>query len=193
MTDEWIATYTGRQFWPLAPRAVDVAIEDIAHALANKCRFTGHTRRFYSVAQHSVHVSHHVDAAGGVGAGWGLLHDGAEAYLPDVASPVKHLLHFEIPQEHGPAVNLSFEAVERRILWTVAEALGLPRSIPEKVWEVDRRMLATERRDLFGEGPEWPALRGVRPYSLTLPVYDPEEAEELFLFRWRELEKTLTA
>lgn len=59
---DWIQTFTGRRFWPLDPRPEDVCIEDIAHALSLKCRFGGHCTRFYSVAEHSVHVSNYVPA-----------------------------------------------------------------------------------------------------------------------------------
>jgi hypothetical protein len=57
-TGNWIQTFTGRQYWPLDPREGDVYIEDIAHALSLQCRFTGHCRSFYSVAEHCVRVSH---------------------------------------------------------------------------------------------------------------------------------------
>ena len=53
----WILTYSGKKFWPMAPRAEDLDIVDIAHALSNNCRYTGHVRKFYSVAQHSVLAS----------------------------------------------------------------------------------------------------------------------------------------
>lgn len=56
----WIETYTGRKFYLLHPRPEDVDITDIAHALSNQCRYTGHTRMFYSIAEHSYHVSYHV-------------------------------------------------------------------------------------------------------------------------------------
>ena len=53
----WIETYSGKRFYILDPRPQDVDIVDIAHALSLLTRFTGHTREFYSVAQHSVLVS----------------------------------------------------------------------------------------------------------------------------------------
>ena len=54
---DWQQTYTGRAFHALDPRADEVFIEDIAHALALQCRFGGHCRVPYSVAEHSVRVS----------------------------------------------------------------------------------------------------------------------------------------
>ncbi len=54
---DWMQTATGRQFWPMDPRPHEVFIEDIAHALSMICRFGGHCRRFYSVAEHSVLIS----------------------------------------------------------------------------------------------------------------------------------------
>lgn len=84
--NDWICTYTGKKFFPLEPWASDVNILDIAHALSNTCRFTGHVRDFYSVAQHSVVVSMLCPE----NPMYGLLHDASEAYLCDVATPVKH-------------------------------------------------------------------------------------------------------
>ena len=52
-----IRVASGELFWPLQPRENEIEIEDIAHGLSQICRFTGHTRSFYSVAQHSVLVS----------------------------------------------------------------------------------------------------------------------------------------
>lgn len=89
-----IRTATGRYVNPLALRPEDICIEDIAHHLANLCRYTGSCPEFYSVAQHSVLVSEVL--AGGTGRVGailelaGLLHDASEAYLNDLASPVKH-------------------------------------------------------------------------------------------------------
>src|SRR4051794_32940266 len=81
-----IITSTGKWFDVFNPNPADVDIEDIVHALSMQCRFTGHTKEFYSVAQHSVLVSLTCPS---VDALYGLVHDGSEAYLSDIARPVK--------------------------------------------------------------------------------------------------------
>ncbi|MFN9113590.1 MAG: phosphohydrolase, partial [Bacteroidota bacterium] len=69
---QWIQTFSGIAFWPLDPKPEHVRIADIAHALSMKCRYNGHTRKFYSVAEHSVLVSRHVPEEDAL---WALLHD----------------------------------------------------------------------------------------------------------------------
>lgn len=87
-----IRTYTGRYVNPLALQRADICIEDIAHHLANLCRYTGACPQFYSVAQHSVLVSARLRLWGSSVRVQlaGLLHDAGEAYFNDLASPVKH-------------------------------------------------------------------------------------------------------
>ena len=46
----------GGAFWPLDPIPEEVHLEDIAHALSMQCRWGGHVRQFYSVAQHCLLV-----------------------------------------------------------------------------------------------------------------------------------------
>lgn len=92
---DWLQTFTGRQFWPLSPHPEDFDIEDIAHALAMKCRFNGHCISFYSVAQHSVLVAMECKRKWPDRPElplWGLLHDLAEAYLPDIPRPLKRTI-----------------------------------------------------------------------------------------------------
>lgn len=57
---DWMQVYSGKQFWPLDPRPEEIEIEDIAHSLANMCRFAGHSEKFYSVADHSHRVAEYV-------------------------------------------------------------------------------------------------------------------------------------
>lgn len=71
-----------------------IRLEDIAHGLSNLCRFTGHTRTFYSVAQHALLVSKHLEIQGydrDVCLA-GLHHDDSEAFLGDVNKPLKEML-----------------------------------------------------------------------------------------------------
>jgi len=90
----WILTATGREFDLAHPSAQQIDIRDIAWHLAHICRFTGATSRHYSVAEHSLHVSLHVELQGLPPAAQlaALLHDAHEAYCGDVTTPVKEAL-----------------------------------------------------------------------------------------------------
>lgn len=85
----WIQTKSGRKFWLDKPDYDSIDIEDIAHALSNICRFTGHTSRLFSVAEHSIGVSFLLPDKLKLA---GLLHDAAEAYIGDINTPLKHLI-----------------------------------------------------------------------------------------------------
>lgn len=83
-----IRTFTGRYVDPLNLRAEDICIEDIAHHLSIINRYTGASPEPFSVAQHSVMgVSYYYTNEMRLAF---LLHDAAEAYFNDIASPVKH-------------------------------------------------------------------------------------------------------
>jgi hypothetical protein len=84
----WIETQYGR--FDLSNPHFD--IRDIAHALSLTGRYNGHSKHFYSVAEHSLMVA---DLMEGLGLGdprEGLLHDATEAYLSDVPAPFKQFL-----------------------------------------------------------------------------------------------------
>lgn len=87
---DWIETYTGRRFYPMDPRPEDICIMDIAHALSLICRFNGHTKHHYSVAQHSVLCAELlIPEHGALTALHALMHDAAEAYVCDIPRPFK--------------------------------------------------------------------------------------------------------
>ena len=169
---DWIQTYSGRQFFPLEPRIEDVDIRDIAHALSLLCRFNGHSRVFYSVAEHSVRVSR---ALAGPVAAWGLLHDAAEAYLSDIPTPIKRRL----PE---------FGAAEDRLLRVIVESFGLSWPMPPDVDEADRRALATEARDLMDLPPRDWGLDAL-PFAEAIRPWSPVEAEDAFLLAFNRLER----
>ena len=96
MLQDYIWTYGGGRFYPQDPKPEEVDLTAIAHSMSQKCRWTGHTKRLYSVGEHSLHVAEIavlLAERSGVSpeqvAAHALIHDaGREAYLPDVARPV---------------------------------------------------------------------------------------------------------
>ncbi len=82
-----IRTYSGKLVDPFNLSPDDILIEDIAHSLSQQCRFTGHTRFFYSVGEHCLLVSNLLpNPRTRLG---GLMHEGGEPYLGDMAGPTK--------------------------------------------------------------------------------------------------------
>lgn len=166
-----ILTFSGSYFNYLAGGNA-VLIDDIAHALANICRFGGHTREFYSVAQHSVIVSNIVPKEDAL---WGLLHDAAEAYMGDMTRPLKDLMP-------------GFKEIEKRVEAEIFELMGLKGGIPPSVKYADLVMLATERRDLMPEQQErWALLDGIQPLTETIDPWPPRHAEHEFVIRFGEI------
>ena len=91
---DWMCTASGVTFYPLDPRPEEIRIEDIAHSLALQCRFAGHCREFYSVAEHSVRGAQALRSIGATVAMQAafLLHDASEAYAVDLPRPIKRMM-----------------------------------------------------------------------------------------------------
>ena len=166
----WIQTATERVFNFLQPDVNDISIRDIAHALSNICRFTGHVGEFYSVAQHSVLVSYLVNP---VYAREALLHDASEAYLGDVARPLKAML----PE---------YKELEQHVQQEIAKAFYLCWPIPDEVKLADNRALRAEKRDLIPCDHDWGI--DVQPMSGPVSALRWHQAKMLFLNRYKELE-----
>lgn len=168
-----IFTYTGTRFWPLQPKAEEVNIVDIAHALSNQGRFTGHTREFYSVAQHSVLCSRLVAPEFAL---WALLHDATEAYLIDLARPVKT----QMPE---------FKRIENILMEVIAQKFDLPMPMPQAVHDIDNQMLMTEKRDLMPRSGDFNVIHsnGATPLAMTIEPWSPKVSKAQFLGRYHEL------
>lgn len=149
---DWLQDIGGGAFWPLDPRPEDIHIESIAHALSMQCRYGGHVRHFYSVAEHCVLLAMWAPAEA---KRWALLHDASEAYLVDVPRPVKAYL-------------TGYAAAEARLMAAVVDRFGLEPGEPAIVKEGDRRILLTERAALMGPPPMPWAQDGLEPLPVTI-------------------------
>lgn len=170
---DWISTASGLPFWPCHPRPVDVRIGDIAHALSHLCRFAGHTKAFYSVAQHSLLVSILCEPQDAL---WGLLHDASEAYVCDLPRPLKHTEALR-----------AYRDLEDGVQAAVCEKFGLAASMPASVKAADSTLLRTEQRDLMTMPEGWVSpTAAVWPSQRLVPMA-PAEAKQRFLARFEEL------
>ncbi len=167
---DWIITYTGKRFYPLDPRVEDIDILDIAHSLSTINRFTGHARFPYSVAQHCIEVSYEIDPEFALA---GLLHDATEAYVNDLAKPVKRSL----PE---------YCAMEDRIHEVISTKFDVDTKAPA-IKVVDSRALVTEAWWLCnGEAwyfqDPWP-----EPYNYPVEERSWRSVELQYLTRFEEL------
>jgi len=198
-TSAWIETFRGHRFHLLDPRPEEIEIEDIAHALSMQVRFTGHVKKFYSVAEHCYQVSLLMRANDSEKL-WGLLHDASEAYITDLSRPVKYMTPI------GPPY---FE-IEEGIMRAVAEKFGLVWPVPSNVKLADNILLWTEKEQLMSgvswdneEIKDWdtekqraagyineaPGYKDVNRASkdIHLACYRPETIEKLFLQKFYDL------
>jgi len=160
-------TYTGKKFYPMEPRIEDIDIYDIAHALSMQCRYNGHTREFYSVAQHCVLMSRAVSPDNAL---WALLHDATEAYVGDMIRPLKRSM---------PA----YVEAEDRIMALIAEKYGLRGvTMPAEVKDADNRILLSEREALMVPTTHKWAVDDLEPLQVgTIYPWAPAQAETAYL------------
>lgn len=169
--DPEVVIISGRNFDLIHPERSEFDIHDIAHGLSNICRFNGHTKSFYSVAQHSVIVASLCHSAPMAG----LLHDAAEAFLGDISTPLKQLL---------PA----YKELEKNIMAVIYKKFGLTYPEPVEVKQADLIALATENRDLMPDhDAEWGIIKDVEPAEGKIFPFMPETAEIYFLEMFENL------
>lgn len=169
----YIETYSGREFWFMDPSEDDISIEDIAAALSKICRFTGHTKKFYSVAEHSINVSQLCSPEEALA---GLLHDAAETYLGDIASPIKQYL-------------FDYHKWENNILEKIFNKYDLTYPPSYEVKQADAIALKSEAFHLMEtRGRGWDIPGDV---LFTPKCWTPEQAEENFLAEFTYLRMEL--
>jgi len=196
---DWFQTYTGKKFYVFDPRSDEIDIEDIAHSLANTCRFNGHTSYFYSVAQHSVHVC---NVFGKLVEGTefeenyraylcALLHDATEAYVGDMIRPIKlSLPDYKVAENNiWTCILKKFELWDT---WHLQGTMDLRLFVSNLVKMADDIMLATERRDLLAKGPgKWRIEELVDPDDMLVLPKPPGTVKSIFLKLFGELQSRI--
>ncbi len=179
MSNCCIEIFSGIKFDLLAPKEEDINIIDIAHALSNTCRFGGHTKKFYSVAQHSVLVSDllpsHLKLVG-------LLHDAPEAYIHDITTPLKSILE-------------NYKDIEKNLWNVICKKFYILNcdEIPCEVKIADYSILLAEKRDIMESKKDWCSTHpfdDILSVGTITPLY-PSDAKDLFLQRFKELVESL--
>lgn len=172
MSRSWMQTFTGKALDPLSPDPDAIDIIDIAHQLGMQCRYNGSVRRFYSVAEHCVLLSHTVVPENAL---WALLHDATEAYVGDLIWPLKE----QLPE---------FKTIEDSLMFAICTKYRLPPGQPRQVKEHDLRIVMDERAQLMAAPQrEWCALEGIRPLGIDVFGWDPYKAGERYLARFHQL------
>ena len=170
-TPSCISIIGGDFFDILSPETSEYSIETIASALSMICRYTGHVDKFYSVAEHCVHVSYAITEKYALE---GLLHDASEAFVGDVSSPLKKLLP-------------NYKKIEENIQKDICSRFGLIYPLPEDVHKADKQLYWSERKmiapakDTLWHG-EFRSSRKVEPEG-----WSPSKAKRKFLNRYNEL------
>lgn len=163
-----ILTHTGKLFDLSEPDAELIDPRDIAHALANICRFNGHTHAFYSVAQHSCIVADLVPDEHKLAA---LLHDATEAYIGDMVRPLKRFMFV-------------YQHLEETIWQSICTRFQVDTELPKSVLLADLTALATERRDLMpAHHAEWECLQGIEPTADVIKPWSVIEARTHYFQR----------
>lgn len=185
----WILTSQGIEFNVERPRYGQVLVMDIAWALSQINRFTGHCLRPYSVAEHSLLVCDIAEREFGLdvfGQLAALMHDAHEAYCGDLHTPGKHV------------VGAGWAEFERRLQYNVNGAFALHSAVAvhcAQIKQADLIALATERRDLLPPcATPWQSLNGIEPVGwlrLDSPerhAMNWEDWRDRWLDRYHELD-----
>lgn len=174
-----IETYTGKIFDLLNPTVEMIDIIDIAHAGSQLCRFTGHTKYHYSIAQHEWLGSYLVPQENALEF---LLHDAAESFCSDISRPLKHMT----------AMGDLYRPIEDKIQNLIRIKYGLPKVQSSVIHTVDNMMLFAEKRQLMFGRPEPNDLGQVcidttREADVKIVQMSPIQVKNAFLSRFIEL------
>lgn len=167
--NDFIQTFKGLEMNVFKPKKKNIEIEDIAHALSHICRFAGHTNKFYSVAQHSILCAVMAMGREPVFMLKVLLHDAAEAYIGDLASPIKTKIKY-------------YKKIDNNLSSVIFRKFGLTISSKDKA--------DIKKIDNVAVQIEWFQYMVKKPLvHQPLPVfdYDIKKSKEMFIYLFKHI------
>lgn len=191
----WMQTYSGEQVWPLDPRPSEIHLDDVVAGLREP-RYRGQTREVYTVLEHSVYVScmaeklarerGYDDVVQRQAARLGLMHDASEAYIGDVARPLKY-----------QPVMKGYRDLEKRWEAAIADRFLLKQVNAYKymvaallVKECDDRIVLDEVEALMIDPDMWPRngrYPDLEPLGIEIAAWSETAATIAFCERFMEL------
>jgi hypothetical protein len=164
-----IQTYSGEMFDVFSVDPMKIHFKDLTHALSMLCRYGGHSRNFYSVAEHCFLIAEHFVNLGEYDlARAALLHDATEAYMGDVVRPIK----LQMPL---------YRQVEDRLQMSIFMKFGIDPEMPPEVKEADLRICNDERSALMLPRPWSPDIDSLPYLDVEIKSWFPDRAEKNYV------------
>jgi hypothetical protein len=128
-----IRTFSGKYVNVFKPNLSTLNIIDVAHSLSMQTRFGGHSKVFYSIAEHSLWVAKKLqkDGMSPIVVYAGLMHDSSEAYLVDIPKPIK----LELPD---------YNRLEDSLTIRLAKKFQFEYPFPVVIKKIDKKALKYE-------------------------------------------------
>lgn len=151
----------GRIADPFNLKPEDVTIDILSHALANINRYSGHCKRPYSVAQHSVAMASLCEPGLEKAC---LLHDASEIFTGDIPYPIKKIL------------GKAYDDIEEEISRQIFDIYGVPYCLMGEIEDLDRAICQNEKRAFFDVQDQKfeDAISGLTLYAI--PWYEAKQA-----------------
>lgn len=173
-TESFLQTFSGHLISVQRPDPAMIDFVDIITALTKQCRFNGHCKRFYSVAEHTVRgvkLAQKLFPENKRLAKSFFLHDFTEAYVGDVIRPVKK----HVPQ---------FKEIEKGFHKAICSHFNVKEDDFDEngVHLIDNYMAMWEKRDLLPDNIFWPGMPSID--HLNLPELENMSVNEILKELW---------
>ena len=178
--ENYIEVYGGGKFdWDdiLSNKA---NINVIAHSLSYQCRYAGHCKEFYSVAEHSILMARAIlrDTGNPTLAYEALMHDATEAYVCDIPRPMKALLP-------------KYQELEAEVHKVISRDFGVPEVMTKVVKEYDSRIVKDERAAVMCRSNNVWFIDSLKSLNVEIKFLQPRYAKTEFLNMYDDLTREM--